>query len=125
MNLISSTASRGFSTSAWQALERVAVKRRSAATVLKLLTQLLQPVAATVTTVAAADDARLPTLSPGEVAMVPSPAIDAPFERWAALTDAYAEQFLRMQRGDKGAREKAMGLSHEMLRMRESMDCAA
>ena len=41
MNFVTSSQSQGFSTSAWQALERAAVKRRSAATVLKLLTRLV------------------------------------------------------------------------------------
>ncbi len=113
-------APRGFSTSAWQALERAAVTRRSAATVLRLLARLAPPL------VPAASDlrldasrARLPVLeSTGR-----SLAIGAPFEQWAALTDAYAEQFLRMQRGDPRARDEAMRLSREMLCMNEGMSC--
>ena len=54
-----------------------------------------------------------------------SHAIGAAFDSWVVLTDAYAEQFLRMQRGDKGAREKAIDLSHEMLRMKKTLACAA
>lgn len=113
---------RGFSTSAWQALERAAVKRRSAATVLRLLTRLALPL------VPSASEQRLQASLP----RVPVPesesadrpvAIGAPFEQWAALTDAYAEQFLRMQRGDPRARDEAMRLSREMLRMNEKMNC--
>lgn len=52
---------------------------------------------------------------------MPAYEIGAPFERWVALTDAYAEQFMRMQRGEKDAREKAMGLSHEMMRMKQAL----
>ncbi len=108
MNPVPSMSSSGFSNSAWQALERAAVKRRSAATVLRLLTRLVQPAGS-----ARSADAVRPH------------AIDAPFEQWAALTDAYAEQFLRMQRGDKTARDKAMCLSNAMLRMNEAMKCEA
>lgn len=113
---------RGFSNSAWQALERAAVTRRSAATVLRLLTQLAQPL------VPAASDLRrhaslprLPRMDPTRSPLV----VGAPFEQWAALTDAYAEQFLRMQRGDLRARDEAMRLSREMLRMNEALSGAA
>ncbi|RZL43566.1 MAG: hypothetical protein EOP72_01585 [Variovorax sp.] len=119
MNSVQSMSPRGFSTSAWQALERAAVKRRSAATVFKLLARLVQPAAST----SATDSVRsggMPATQPEQTAM-PSHTLDAPFERWAALTDAYAEQFLRMQRGDKTARDKAISLSNEMLRMNEAM----
>lgn len=119
----STVATPGFTASAWQALERAAVKRRSAATVLRLLARLTQPLAP-----AAADPrrhappvARLPALAPAGRPLV----VDAPFEQWAALTDAYAEQFLRMQRGEPRAREEAMRLSREMLRMNEEMNCRA
>ncbi len=113
-------APRGFSTSAWQALERAAVKRRSAATVLRLLTRLAQPLVPTASErTLQASLPRLPVLETTERSM----SIGAPFEQWAALTDAYAEQFLRMQRGDPRARDEAMRLSREMLRMNEEMSC--
>lgn len=115
-------APRGFSNSAWQALERAAVTRRSAATVLRLLTRLAQPL------VPAASDLRrqasvprLPRLAPARGPLV----VGEPFEQWAALTDAYAEQFLRMQRGDPRARDEAMRLSREMLRMNEALSGTA
>ena len=120
MNFVTSSQSQGFSTSAWQALERAAVKRRSAATVLKLLNRLVQSGLASRRGVATDLTCTLPPRSNCETLV---PVIDAPFEQWAALTDAYAEQFLRMQRGEKRARDKAMSLSQEMLRMGESMKC--
>lgn len=106
---------RGFSTSAWQALERAAVTRRSAATVLRLLAKLAQPIIPA--------SPRLPSTAPQAPAQ--PHAVGVPFEQWAALTDAYAEQFLRMQRGDASARGEAMRLSKEMLRMNEAMKCTA
>lgn len=113
-------APRGFSNSAWQALERAAATRRSAATVLRLLARLAQPIAPAASDLRLeASRARLPVL---EATGRPL-AIGAPFEQWAALTDAYAEQFLRMQRGDPRARDEAMRLSREMLRMNEEMSC--
>ncbi|MGF6528818.1 hypothetical protein [Variovorax sp. PvP013] len=122
MNPVPSMSSSGFSNSAWQALERAAVKRRSAATVLRLLTRLVQPTGS-----ARSADAVRPhgALPPRSMETSLPHAIDAPFEQWAALTDAYAEQFLRMQRGDKTARDKAMCLSNAMLRMNEAMKCEA
>ena len=115
-------ATPGFTASAWQALERAAVKRRSAATVLRLLARLTQPLATAASDAGAhASAARLPVLAPAGRPLV----VDAPFEQWAALTDAYAEQFLRMQRGEPRAREEAMRLSREMLRMNEEMNCRA
>lgn len=114
-------APRGFSASAWQALERAAVKRPSAATVLRLLTRLAQPRLATSQRTLHASLPRLPVSPPADRPL----AIGTPFEQWAALTDAYAEQFLRMQRGDPRARNEAMRLSREMLRMNEEMGCMA
>ena len=113
-------APRGFSNSAWQALERAAATRRSAATVLRLLARLAQPLAPAASDLRLqASRARLPVLE----ATGRSLASGAPFEQWTALTDAYAEQFLRMQRGDPRARDEAMRLSREMLRMNEEMSC--
>lgn len=114
-------APRGFSVSAWQALERAAVKRRSAATVLRLLTRLAQPHLAVSERKLHASRAPRPVSSPADRPL----ATGTPFEQWAALTDAYAEQFLRMQRGDPRARNEAMRLSREMLRMNEKMSCMA
>lgn len=115
-------APRGFSSSAWQALERAATRRRSAATVLRLLTRLAQPLAPSASERKL--QASLPPLPVLEAADRPL-AIGTPFAQWAALTDAYAEQFLRMQRGDPRARDEAMRLSREMLRMNEKMNCVA
>jgi hypothetical protein len=113
-------APRGFSNSAWQALERAAATRRSAATVLRLLARLAQPLAPAASDLRLqASRARLPVLEATDRSL----SIGAPFEQWAALTDAYAEQFLRMQRGDPRARDEAMRLSREMLRMNEEMSC--
>lgn len=112
---------RGFSASARQALERAAVRGHSAASVLRLLTRRDPPRLA----------ASGPTLHASLLPRPVSPpadrplAIGTPFEQWAALTDAYAEQFLRMQRGDPRARNEAMRLSREMLRMNEEMGCMA
>lgn len=125
MNSVQSMSSRGFSNSAWQALERAAVKRRSAATVLKLLARLVQPIEPASASPASPPCGTPPSQSPSVTTGVPSHTLDAPFERWAALTDAYAEQFLRMQRGDKAARDRAIRLSNEMLRMNEAMKCVA
>lgn len=114
-------APRGFSNSAWQALERAAVTRRSAATVLRLLTRLAQPLVPTASDLRQASVPRLPRLAPARGPLV----VGEPFEQWAALTDAYAEQFLRMQRGDPHARDEAMRLSREMLRMNEALSGTA
>lgn len=115
-------APRGYSTSAWQALERAAVTRRSAATVLRLLTRLAQPLVPTASDLRRqASVPRLPRLEPAHGPLV----VGAPFEQWAALTDVYADQFLRMQRGDPGARDEAMRLSREMLRMNEALSGTA
>jgi len=90
--------------------------------VLRLLTRLAQPlVTAASERKLQASLPRLPALESADRSL----AIDAPFEQWAALTDAYAEQFLRMQRGDPRARDEAMRLSREMLRMNEKMNCMA
>ncbi|RYF80854.1 MAG: hypothetical protein EOO29_12485 [Comamonadaceae bacterium] len=40
--------------------------------------------------------------------------MDATFTRWAALTDAYAEQLAAMERGEPEARAVAVRLSHEL-----------
>ena len=122
MNFVTSSQSQGFSTTAWQALERAAVKRRSAATVLRLLSRLVQP---GMPSAAARTQDLACTLPPRATCDTLVPVIDGPFEQWAALTDAYAEQFLRMQRGEKGAREKVMSLAQQMRRMSESMKCLA
>lgn len=115
-------APRGFSNSAWQALERAATTRRSAATVLRLLTRLAQPLVPVPSDLRRQASApRLPRLALADSPLV----VGAPFEQWAAVTDAYAEQFLRMQRGDPLARDEAMRLSREMLRMNEALRCTA
>jgi hypothetical protein len=111
-------SSRGFSTSAWQALERAAVKRRSAATVLRLLGRLVQPTASG----SVSSDGPSPCGVQPQPTTMSSHTVDAPFEQWAALADAYAEQFLRMQRGDRSARDKAIRLSNAMRRMNEVME---
>jgi hypothetical protein len=90
--------------------------------IVNLLKRLIQPTE----TANAAGQRVLPVrpVAAGDAAMT-SQAYGPPFDRWVALTDAYAEQFFRMQRGDKGAREKAIDLSHEMLRMKKALSCAA
>jgi putative heme degradation protein len=105
------------SASAWHTLERMAAARKSTATVYQLLARLTLP---------------KPTVPPKPPRQAPGAgnlsalAIDsAPFHQWAALTDAYAHQFLLMQRGDPKARAEALRLSREMLRMNEEMACSA
>jgi len=105
------------SSSAWQTLERMAVARPSTATAYRLLARLTLPKPAWT------PEPPRPTPGAGSLS---APAIDsAPFHRWAALTDAYAHQFLLMQRGDPKARAEALRLSREMLRMNEEMACSA
>lgn len=134
MKPVPSMPSRGFSSSAWQALERAAVRHRSAATVFRSLSRLVQPVgpASAAGEAWPCDAAQAPSVAAGAAGAaavaataMPSHTLDAPFDQWAALTDAYAEQFLRMQRGDKTARDKAIRLSNQMLRMNEAMKCPA
>ena len=40
--------------------------------------------------------------------------LDARVTRWAALTDAYAEQLAAMERGELEARAQAVRLCHEL-----------
>ena len=40
--------------------------------------------------------------------------MDATFTRWAALTDAYAEQLAAMARGEPQARDLAVRMSREL-----------
>lgn len=46
------------------------------------------------------------------------------FERWAQLTDAYAEQYFLMHRGDKTARLEAQRLAQELQRLNRSIGAA-
>ncbi|WP_225785130.1 hypothetical protein [Xenophilus sp. Marseille-Q4582] len=46
------------------------------------------------------------------------PSMDARFMRWAALTDAYAEQVEAMARQEPGARAEAQRLCRELRGMR-------
>lgn len=113
---------RDLFTSTWQALERAAVKRRSATAILRLLATSVRPTGVG----SAPDEPSACGMSRGcATPATPPHGVDAPFEQWAALADAYAEQFLRMQRGDRSARDKAIRLSNAMLRMNEAMKCEA
>jgi hypothetical protein len=122
MKLNHTKTQQGISASAWQALERAAETRRSAATVLRLLTKLFVPVAAGSRSVSTDRSSRV-ALDAGNPTS--ASADGAPFEQWAALADAYAVQFLRLQRGDASARSETTRLSREMLRMNEQMKCRA
>ena len=47
--------------------------------------------------------------------------VDATFEQWTRLTDAYAKQFFLLQRGVRSARAEAMRLAQELQRVNQAM----
>jgi hypothetical protein len=51
--------------------------------------------------------------------------IDASFEQWTRLTDAYAKQFFLLQRGVRSARAEAMRLAQELQRVNQAMQSGA
>lgn len=122
MNPTFSTTSRALLSLASKASGWSTLARRSAAAASTLLDRLngLTPMPAM--SICALPPVEDPTTGEAAIAAYE---IGVPFERWVALTDAYAEQFMRMQRGEKDAREKAMGLSLEMTRMKQALGCVA
>lgn len=55
----------------------------------------------------------------------PSARMDATFEQWTRLTDAYAKQFFLLQRGVRSARAEAMRLAQELQRVNQVMQSRA
>ena len=55
----------------------------------------------------------------------PSTRVDASFEQWTRLTDAYAKQFFLLQRGVRSARAEAMRLAQELQRVNQAMQSGA
>lgn len=51
--------------------------------------------------------------------------VDATFEQWTRLTDAYAKQFFLLQRGVRSARAEAMRLAQELQRVNQAMQSGA
>jgi hypothetical protein len=51
--------------------------------------------------------------------------MDASFEQWTRLTDAYAKQFFLLQRGVRSARAEAMRLAQELQRVNQAMRSGA
>jgi putative heme degradation protein len=51
--------------------------------------------------------------------------MDATFEQWTRLTDAYAKQFFLLQRGVRSARTEAMRLAQELQRLNQAMQSGA
>lgn len=51
--------------------------------------------------------------------------MDATFEQWTRLTDAYAKQFFLLQRGVRSARAEAMRLAQELQRVNQAMQSGA
>lgn len=51
--------------------------------------------------------------------------MDATFEQWTRLTDAYAKQFFLLQRGVRSARAEAMRLAQELQRVNQVMQSGA
>jgi len=54
-----------------------------------------------------------------------SACVDASFEQWTRLTDAYAKQFFLLQRGVRSARAEAMRLAQELQRVNQAMQSGA